>query len=68
MEHYQLWHRPFAKGRIENKLPPAPLLIERPFYIRWAEAVSVLRGNSVGIRCHPDIDSPKHEENESQSV
>lgn len=62
MEHYQLWHRPFAKGRIENKLPPAPCVMKRPFYIRWAEAVSVLTGRSVGIKCYEDIDPPEGEE------
>lgn len=62
MEHYQLWHHPFAEGRIENGLPPAPRVMDRPFYIRWAEAVSVLVGKSVGIRCHPDIELPAGKE------
>ena len=55
MEHDRLIHRPFAKGRIENGLPPAPKIMKRPFYIRWAEAVSVLKGKSVGITCYEDI-------------
>lgn len=61
MEHCQLWHKPFAKGRIENKLPPAPRVMQRPFYVRWAEAVSVLMGRSVGVRCYEDLEPPEGE-------
>jgi len=62
MEHYQLWHRPFAKGRIENELPPAPRTMKRPWYVRWREAVSVFYGRSVGIRCYDDMEAPEGEE------
>lgn len=59
MEHYQLWHQPFAKGRIENKLPPAPRVMQRPWHVRWAEAISVLVGRSVGVRCYEDLEPPE---------
>jgi len=61
VEHCQLWHRPFAKGRIENNLAPAPRVMHRPFYVRWVEAVSVLTGRSVGIRCYEDLEPPPGE-------
>lgn len=56
MEHSSLLHHPFAKGRIENKLSPAPRVMERSWHVRWAEAVSVLTGRSVGIRCYEDLE------------
>ena len=61
MEHCRLLHCPFAKGRIENKLAPAPRVMRRRFYVRWAEAVSVLVGRSVGVRCYEDLIPPEGE-------
>lgn len=62
VEHSTMWHLPFAKGRIENGLSPAPRRTERPFYLRWAEAVSVLKGRSIGVRCHYDMAPPEGQE------
>ena len=61
MEHCKLLHHPFAKGRIENKLPPAPRVMDRPWHVRWAEAVSVLTGRSVAVRCYEDLPPPEGE-------
>lgn len=61
MEHSRLLHCPFAAGRIENKLAPAPKVMQRPFYVRWKEAISVLVGRSVGVRCYEDIEPPEGE-------
>lgn len=62
MEHNSLLHRPFAKGRIENGLAPAPRKMQRAFYVRWGEAVSVLLGRSVAVRCYEDMTPPEGEE------
>lgn len=54
MEYNQLIHRPFAKGRIEKGLPPAPRKEKRPLHRRWADAISCLAGRSVAVRVHED--------------
>jgi len=62
VEHNRLLHLPFARGRIENGLPPAPRKRWRPWHVRLAEAWQVLRGNAIGVRTHPDMDVPENEE------
>lgn len=62
MEHSKVMHLPFAKGRIENGLAPAPRIVKRPFYIRWAEALSVLKGRSIGVKCYEDMEDPIDEQ------
>jgi len=54
MEHSDLLHLPMAKGRIENGLPPAPRKVNRLFHKKWAEALSVLAGRSIAVRCYDD--------------
>lgn len=61
MEHVSLLHHAFAKGRIENNLPPAPRIMRRPFHVRFLEAISVLKGHSVGIKCYEDLEPPDGE-------
>ena len=59
MEHSELMHWPLAKGRLENKLSPAPRKQKRPWRTRWAEAILVLKGDAVGVRCYDDIEQIK---------
>ena len=61
MEHSTLLHYPFAKGRIENGLAPAPRRISRPFHRRVVEAVSILMGRSIGVTCYFDMLPPSGE-------
>lgn len=62
MEHNRLLHLPFARGRIENGLPPAPGKRWRPIHTRLAEAWQVLCGNAIGVRTYPDMEVPENEE------
>lgn len=62
VEHSKLLHLPFAKGRIENGLSPAPLRQKRFIGIRFVEAWSVLLGRSIGVRCHYNMEERDDEE------
>lgn len=59
MEHDRLMHLPFAKGRIENGLAPAPRRVWRGIHLRFTEALSVLAGRSIAVRCYEDIEPPE---------
>jgi hypothetical protein len=62
MEHVNLMHLPFAKGRIENGLAPAPRRTKRGIHKRFAEALSVLAGRSIAVRCYEDMEERDDEE------
>ncbi len=55
MEYDRLLHMPFAKGRIENGLAPAPRKVRRGIHKRFSEALSVLAGRSIAVRCYEDM-------------
>jgi len=59
VEHSELLHLPFAKGRIENGLAPAPRMARRGIHKRFSEALSVLAGRSIAVRCYEDKDPPE---------
>lgn len=57
MEHDRYMHLPFARGRIEAGLPPAPLRdYKRPWRERLAEAWKVWRGEAVAVNTHAHLD------------
>jgi len=62
MEHDRLMHLPFAKGRIENGLAPAPRRLRGRILARLPEALSVLAGRSIAVRCYEDMEPPEGEE------
>jgi len=63
VEFNQLMHKPFALGRIQNNLAPAPRIEpDRPLHRRMEEAWQVLTGKAFGIICYEDIPPPLEEE------